>query len=164
MDIINLITETARGELAELKRELSTVAVPYVVVLLAMCADLITSIAKAKKNGEASTSAGLRKTVTKFKEYYSMLFIATLMDVLLSVLDVYSAPFVTFGCGLYLTLIEGLSIRENTEMNTRRPINKDLKALVAILESRGDLVKALTDIVKNEVEEEKREEMKEMRE
>lgn len=146
------ITKYIGGEFEALQKEVYILAVPYAVVFIAMVLDLISGILKAKKLGEASTSLGLRRTVNKFKDYYGMLLVASLIDILLSVVEVYSLPYVTFACGIYLTFIEGLSIREKGEDKGHRQNNKDLKAFVTLLENRGDLVKAFTEIVKREIE------------
>lgn len=153
MGTLLFITKYLAGDFDAIQKEVYILAVPYVVVFIAMGLDLIAGILKAKKLGEARTSIGLRRTVSKFKDYFGMLLIASLIDVLLSVVDVYSLPYVTFACGLYLTFIEGLSIREKGEDKIRRQNNKDLKALIAVLENRGDLVKAFVEMVKNEISE-----------
>lgn len=145
------ITKYLNGDFTAIQKEVYILAVPYAVVFIAMVLDLIAGILKAKKIGEARTSVGLRRTVSKFKDYYSMLLIATLIDVLLSVMPIYELPYATFTAGLYLTFIEGLSIREKGEDKIRRQGNKDLKALIAVLENRGDLAKAFAEIVKNEI-------------
>ena len=145
------ITKYLTGEVDALQKEIYILAVPYMIVLLAMTLDLIAGIMKAHKIGEARTSEGLKRTVSKFRDYYGMLLVATLMDVLLSVVEIYNLPYITFACGVYLTFIEGLSIREKAEDKTRRQNNKDLKALITILENKDNLVKGLVEIVKHEI-------------
>lgn len=151
MDNLLFITKYISGDFYAIEKEVYILAVPYAIVFFAMVLDLIAGILKALKLGEARTSEGLKRSVRKFKDYYGMLLIATLIDVLLSVVEVYNLPYITFACGVYLTFIEGLSIREKGEDKIRRQSNKDLKALVAVLENRGDLVKAFAEIVKNEI-------------
>lgn len=153
MGTLLFITKYLDGDFNAIQKEVYILAVPYAVVFIAMVLDLIAGILKAKKLGEARTSIGLRRTVSKFKDYYGMLLVATLIDILLSVIEPYNVPYATFASGIYLTFIEGLSIREKGEDKIRRQGNKDLKALVAVLENRGDLVKAFAEIVKNEIAE-----------
>lgn len=145
------ITKYLDGDFEAIQKEVYILAVPYAVVFIAMVLDLIAGILKARKLGEATTSEGLKRTVAKFKDYYGMLLVATLIDILLSVVEPYNLPYATFASGIYLTTIEGLSIREKGEDKIRRQGNKDLKVLVSLLENRGDLVKAFVDIVKSEI-------------
>lgn len=148
------ITKYLTGELEALQKEVYILAVPYAIVFIAMTLDLVAGIMKARKLGEARTSEGLKRSVSKFRDYYGMLLVATLMDILISVVEVYNLPYITFACGIYLTFIEGLSIREKGEDKTRRQNHKDLKALITILENRGDLVKGLIEVVKEEINQE----------
>lgn len=153
MGTLLFITKYLAGDFDAIQKEVYILAVPYAVVFIAMVLDLIAGLFKAVKLGEARTSEGLKRSVTKFKDYYGMLLVATLIDILLSVIEPYNVPYATFASGIYLTFIEGLSIREKGEDKIRRQSNKDLKALVAVLENRGDLVKAFIEIVKNEIAE-----------
>lgn len=151
MGALLFITKYLAGDFEGLQKEVYVLVVPYAVVFIAIVLDLIAGLIKAGRLGEACTSIGLRRTVGKFKDYYGTLLIATLIDVLLSIVEVYNMPYATFAAGLYLTFIEGLSIREKGEDKMRRRSNKDLQALISILENRGDLVKAFSDILKKEI-------------
>lgn len=142
------------GDFEALQKEAAILVVPYVVVLCAIIIDLITGVMKAKAAGEARTSYGLRRTVSKFKDYYSLLLVSTLIDLLLSVLESYPLPFVTFGGALYLVVIEWLSVREKWDEKARRRANKDIQAILSVLENRGDLLKAFAEIIKRETEKE----------
>lgn len=153
MSTFLFITKYLEGNMLELQREIHILAVPYGTVFLAIVLDLVAGLVKASRLGEMRTSVGLRRTVSKFRDYYSMLLIATLIDILLSVMDVYELPYITFACGIYLTFIEGMSIREKGDDKMRRKNNQDLKAIITVLENRGDLMKSFVEIVKEEVKE-----------
>ncbi len=55
----------------------------YFCVLLAVLADLVSGVRKAKIRGEKCTSSGLRRTVDKIGRYYLALFSMTIIDALL---------------------------------------------------------------------------------
>jgi hypothetical protein len=136
---------------AAIHREMAVMAVPYVAVFAAIAVDLIAGVTKARAIGEARTSVGLRLTVVKFKDYYSMLIIASVIDVLLSVLPAYGLPYATFIIGLYLVVIEWLSVREKASEKVRRRTAKDAQLLITLLESRDGLTKAAVEMLKKEV-------------
>lgn len=52
----------------------------YILVLLAVVADLISGCRKAKKRGELRSSFGFRRTVDKLARYYIPLFALTVVD------------------------------------------------------------------------------------
>lgn len=149
------ITKYLSGDLVSLIRELYIVLIPFFAVLLAMILDLFFGIQKAKSLGEARTSYGLRRSVRKFIEYYSMLILAFVIDVLASIIDNYNLPYITFAAAAYLVFTEILSIREKASEKERRRQNKDIGTLLTLIENRGDIANAITDIVKKRLEEEK---------
>lgn len=146
------ITKFLNADYHALKMEGYILTIPYITSLVMIVIDLVAGIWKAKQVGEFCTSEGLRRTVAKFREYYSMLITATVVDVLLSVVELYHLPFVTFGAGIYIVIIEGLSIREKAANKEHRRKNNDIKALISVLENRGDLVKTFTEIIKREID------------
>lgn len=150
--MILFITKFLNEDYQAMKMEGYILVIPYVLSFLMIIIDLIAGIWKAKQVGEFCTSEGLRRTVAKFREYYSMLITATVVDVLLSVVELYNLPFVTFAAGVYVVIIEGLSIREKAANKEHRRKNNDIKAILSVLENRGDLVKAFIEIIKRETE------------
>lgn len=153
MGTLLFITKYNSGDFEALRKETLILAIPYVTVFVAIAIDLIAGVMKAKAAGEVRTSFGLRRTVSKFKDYYSLLLVSSMIDVLLSLLDTYNQPFVTFAAGLYLVVIELISIREKWDEKVRRRNNKDIHAVLSVLENRGDLLKAFTEILKRETDE-----------
>ena len=67
-------------EIEKLMSILGLVVGEYVLVLLAVLADLISGVRKAKKRGEATRSKALRRTVDKIARYYNVLFALTVID------------------------------------------------------------------------------------
>lgn len=99
--------------------------IDYFCVLLAVIADLISGVRKAKARGEKCTSSGLRRTVDKIGRYYLALFSMTIIDVLLmaSLLYLEDAgvtlipvfPYMTSFGAMSLVLIEVKSICERSD-------------------------------------------------
>ena len=58
-------------------------SIEALIVLGAMCVDLISGVNKAKQRGEATTSRLLRKSVSKFITYEGCLFLGLLVDLLI---------------------------------------------------------------------------------
>lgn len=54
----------------------------YVMVLLAVIADLVSGLRKARMRGEARRSKALRRTVDKLCRYYNALFALSVIDVM----------------------------------------------------------------------------------
>lgn len=54
----------------------------YVMVMLAVIADLVSGMRKAKMRGEARHSKALRRTVDKLCRYYNALFALSVIDVM----------------------------------------------------------------------------------
>lgn len=152
---ILFITKYLNDDLPALVRELYIVLIPLFAVFVAMIIDLIFGLYKAKESGEVRTSYGLRRTVRKFIEYYSMLILAFVIDVLASIIDNYNLPYITFIAAAYLVFTEILSIREKASDKERRRQNRDLQILIGLVENKGDLLKSITSFVKKQLEEEK---------
>ena len=100
--------------------------VEYTGVLLAVIADLVSGIRKAKSRGEKCTSWGLRRTVDKLSRYYLVLVALSLVDAMtiaavLFLRDIAldfcfpAFPFLTTFGSLSLALIEAKSICERAE-------------------------------------------------
>ena len=54
----------------------------YLMVLLAIMADLWSGVRKAKKNGIARSSCGFKRTIDKVERYYNVMLALTVIDVM----------------------------------------------------------------------------------
>ncbi len=106
------------------------------IVLVAMAVDLASGLYKAKLRGELRTSEGLRRTLMKFITYEGGMLIAVGVDMLLHLsqigalfhLDVlYNVPIVTCIVGIFLLVVEMLSVREKADAKTRKNIDEAAK-------------------------------------
>lgn len=137
-------------ETLEIKLEL--VMIMWVVVLIAIIIDLIAGVRKARQLGEATTSQGFKRTVNKLVQYYGLLSFAFLFDILASIVE--PLPYFTALASIFLVFIEAKSVYEKAEEKDRRKMSKEADKLVTILENRGDVLKAIAEILKKEEEKE----------
>ena len=104
------------------------VSVQYSGVLLAVLADLVSGIRRARREHRECTSRGLRRTVAKLSSYYLALFCLTVVDVMavtailaLDAMGRYTIPafpYLTTLGSVSLALIEAKSIVENSPHRT----------------------------------------------
>ncbi len=72
--------ENANFNLSDVMWVMGLVLAEYVLVLLAVLADLASGLRKAKRRGEARRSKALRRTVDKVCRYYNALFALSVID------------------------------------------------------------------------------------
>lgn len=128
----------------------------YIMVLLAIMADLWSGVRKAKKNGIARSSCGFKRTVDKIARYYNVLLALTVVDAMqmssLWYLEKYYEynwpifPIVTLIGSIGVCLIEIKSIYEKAEDKVR--IENVANMAGKIIADRDDI----SEIVKTVVE------------
>lgn len=101
----------------------------YILVLLAILADLWSGVRKAKQNGIARSSYGYKRTIDKISRYYNVLLALSVIDAMqiasLWYLEQYYGwkfpmfPFVTLVGAIGICLIEIKSIYEKAEDKVR---------------------------------------------
>ncbi len=130
-----------------LREELLIVAIMWSMVTIAMALDLISGYRKAKERGEARTSYGLRRTVSKAVLYYSLMFFSFMFDCIGTFF--YPLPYVTFVAAAFLIFIEGKSILEKAADKDKKRLNKSMEELAIIMDNKDDLLKAFSEIIKS---------------
>lgn len=128
----------------------------YAVVFLAIIADFVAGWRKAKKDGFIWSSKGLRQTVKKIVQYYNMLFVVSLIDVVQMVgiwqggFDIVKMPLFSFIATIFLCIIELKSIYERNSDKERANMeivakflakaakDKDVKELIATISDKMD--------------------------
>ncbi len=117
----------------------------YVAVLVAIFVDLVSGVDRAKREGRKRCSDGFKRTIYKIKDYYSVLLLFTVIDVVASIW--FPLPYFTAIGTISLILIEGKSFYEN-----KKGLNKGIKDLPAtllqVLENRdkvADLIKLIDE-------------------
>lgn len=133
----------------------SIVVVAIVIIILAMGIDLISGINKAKQRGEVRSSYGLKRTLSKFIQYIGGLLIATGVDVLIQLcnifvllgLDVmYNIPIITCLVAIFLLAVEFKSVREKADEKTRNDMN-DVASIISKCVTKDDLLDAIREVV-----------------
>ena len=132
------------------------VVLSMVVVLFSMIIDLISGLMKAKQRNEVRSSYGLKRTLNKFIMYEGGMLIAAGVDLLIHLSHlqelfhlevIYGIPVVTLLLGIYLLIVEGISVREKADQKIRGEMQKANEIMSKMI-SREELVELLADVVK----------------
>lgn len=135
------------------RMELIIIVIACFIVLLAMAIDLASGLAKAKVRGEIRSSWGLKRSLIKFITYEGGMLIAAGIDLLISFCKVMALvhleilegiPIVTCMVGIFLLVVEWLSVREKADEKTKTEFSR-VEKLAKTMVSRQELVDALTD-------------------
>lgn len=136
---------------------LSVVVLACFVVLCAMVIDLISGLAKAKQRGEIRSSWGLKRSLNKFIMYEGGMLIAAGIDLLMHASHVYQLfaleaiygiPVITCLLGVFLLVVEFLSVREKADEKTRTEMSR-VAELASKMVHKEELVDALTKAIIN---------------
>ena len=140
------------------------IAMCCLVVLFAMIVDLASGLYKAHIRGDARRSEALKRSVYKFLTYEGAMVVAACIDVLmhfahfftligLDALD--NVAVVTIIVGVFLCVVELLSIRENADKKTHAQMSKVEKAAAEISSKAMDrIVDAILDKVTDKIRKE----------
>ena len=128
--------------------------IAMITVLVAMAVDLVSGIRKAKIRGEARTSYGFSRSLTKFLIYEGILLIAHCIDILLHfglhkiVESSYDIPCVVILMAILLCGVELWSVYEKAENKQRIRMNQIAAAGVQLLD-KDSLASLLTDVLRD---------------
>ena len=133
---------------------------PYASLLkmVAMVIDLVSGLYKAKQRGELRTSEALRRSLSKFISYEGGLAIAAMVDGLISMADFFglfgisrlsAVPVVTILVGIFLLVVEFMSVREKADAKTKKQQAAAAELLTKLL-TKEDLKELLTGIKRDE--------------
>jgi NADH:ubiquinone oxidoreductase subunit 6 (subunit J) len=132
-------------------------AIVSIVVLMAMMIDLASGWQKAKQRDEAHNSYALSRTLNKFLLYEGGVIIALGIDLLLHLAHFWSllgidllasVPVVAILIGIYLCVVEWLSLCEKADEKQRKHFAQVESAAVKLL-SKDELVEALAQAIVN---------------
>lgn len=110
-------------------------------ILMAMTIDLIFGIRKARINGEATTSRGLKKTCDKARKYFSPLMCIILIDLISCVVT--SVPVFSMLWSTYCIFCEFMSVREKAWQKAE--IRQQERTMRVLLDNKDDIAKALIE-------------------
>lgn len=119
MKTLLFIPALLNGDMHGFMTKVAVVIVIWILIpFMSSLIDLATGIAASKRLGtKRTTSWGLRRTLSKDLQYFTMLFMLLLMDIGLSALSeflpVFSIPLLSVLGSLVVAVIEFVSIMEN---------------------------------------------------
>ena len=128
-----------------------------IIVFMAMCVDLGGRRLITKQRKEIRSSYGLKRSLGKFIMYEGGMLIACGVDVLMHFckllkvvhMDViYGIPVVTCLLGIFLLIVEFISVREKADDKTKTEISR-VEQLAAKMVNKDELVGALTQAIIN---------------
>lgn len=131
------------------------VVIACLIVFMAMIVDLVSGLYKAKQRNEMRSSWGLKRTLSKFIMYEGGMVIAAGIDLLIFLsklfvlfhLDVMQGvPVITCIVGIFLLIVEFLSVREAADEKTKTEMSRVATA-AATLVNKDDLVTAITTAI-----------------
>lgn len=134
------------------------------VVLFAMSVDLVSGIRKAKMRGEMRTSTALKRTLTKFISYQGGMIIALGVDLLIHMSQllhlfglsaIYGVPVVTCLVGVFLLVVEFISVREKYDAKTKKEMQEAASFIAKLVEndSMREALKAALEQTEKRTEE-----------
>lgn len=115
------------------------------IVLIAMMIDLASGLHKAKMRGEIRSSWGLKRTLTKFITYEGSIILAFFVDVFLywsrlfelfHLNAITGVPVVTCLIGIFLLVVEFMSIMEKSDRKTKKDFSEAGELLTKALSSK----------------------------
>lgn len=118
-------------------------AVTYAGVVIAMAADLLTGVSKARRIGIARNSRGYKRTCDKAMKYFLPMICLTSVDIIASA--IFPFPLMTMIFGAYCIFCELKSVMESTHQKAE--ISRHLEGISDLIEHRDDLAKLLRDII-----------------
>lgn len=119
-------------------------------MLVAMVVDLIFGVRKAKRNGEATTSTGLKKTCDKARKYFSPFMATVCIDIIAACTNL-QVPIFSMLWSAYCVFCEFISIREKAWKKAE--IRKQERTMKVILENKEDIAKTLIQLLNQEQKE-----------
>lgn len=119
-------------------------------MLVAMVVDLIFGVRKAKRNGEATTSTGLKKTCDKARKYFSPFMATVCIDIIAACANL-QVPIFSMLWAAYCAFCEFISIREKAWQKAE--IRKQERTMKVILENKEDIAKTLIQLLNQEQQE-----------
>lgn len=131
-----------------LYRSALVIAICMGALIVSMAVDLFFGIKKARQNGEATTSMGLKKTCDKARKYFSPFLVMVCIDLIACIV----MPFPVFSMiwAGYCVFCEFMSVREKSWQKAE--IRKQEKTISILLENKDDLAKAFAEVLKKQQE------------
>ena len=124
----------------------------FAAIVGGMAVDLITGVRKARQNGEATTSQGLKKTAAKAQKYFAPFLVVAFVDLLITSAGM-PVPIFSILWSAYCLMCEFKSVREKSWQKAE--IRSQEKTMRVILENKDDIARMLAELLKRQEEENK---------
>lgn len=141
------------------------IAMCCLVVLFAMIVDLGSGLYKAHIRGDARRSEALKRSAYKFLTYEGAMMVAACIDILMHFGHFFSlvglhaldnVAVVTIMIGIFLCIVELLSIRENAEKKTHAQMKKVEGAVAKVSDKVVErVVDAILDRITEKIKKDK---------
>jgi len=135
------IPQIINGDWIHLKALLTVLVVLYACVFSAVIIDLFFGIQRAKRLNITRTSSGFRRTVAKLTNYFGLLLMLTIVDIVASV--VFKMPYFTFIGAIGIVLVEAKSVFENLKQQ-EKGVEEIQKLLQLIFEHKDEIKSFIT--------------------
>lgn len=141
--------------LIDMGNMLMVVVMAMIIVVLAMTVDLVSGLIKAKQRGEIRSSYGLKRTLNKFVLYEGGMLIAAGIDLLIQLSHllqlfplkaIEGVPVITLVVGIYLLIVEALSVREKADQKVRDDMRKAKELLEKVI-TKEDIADILSEVI-----------------
>ena len=132
-----------------LKAVLTVLAVLYACVFLSAIIDLFFGVRRAKRLKIIRTSSGYRRTISKLTNYFGLMLMLSIADVVASV--VFKMPYFTVAGAVGIVLVEAKSVFENLKQQEKN-IAEVQSMLLKILENKDQIQAILTLLDTNKKE------------
>lgn len=134
-----------KNNMESIKSMSMVVVMACLIVFVAMMIDLGSGLYKAKQRGEIRSSWGLKRTLSKFIMYEGGMLIAFGVDLLIyfsrlieliGLTTIVGVPVVTCLIGIFLLVVEFMSIRERSDKKTKKDFSEAGELLAKLIESK----------------------------
>ncbi|HOV36930.1 MAG TPA: phage holin family protein [Dysgonamonadaceae bacterium] len=119
-----------------LQELLAVVSVLYVCVFVAVVIDLFFGVRRAKQLNIVRTSFGYRRTISKLTNYFGLMLMLSIADIVASV--IFKMPYFTVAGAIGIVLVEAKSVFENLKQQ-EKSIAEVQSVLLKILENKDEI-------------------------
>lgn len=114
-----------------------------ILLLVSMGVDLIFGVRKAKIIGQATTSAGLKKTCDKARKYFSPYLVLICIDIMSCV--IIPVPVFSMLWAAYCVFCEFTSVREKSWQ--KEELRKAERTMNIVVENKEDIAKMVVELL-----------------
>lgn len=118
------------------KAGLIVLVVLYAGVFLSVLIDFFFGVRRAKRMNIVRTSSGYRRTISKLTNYFGLMLMLSIADIVASV--IFKMPYFTVAGAIGIVLVEAKSVFENLKQQ-EKSIAEVQSVLLKILENKDEI-------------------------